>query len=358
MISKIFYFLKWQLTSSPNNFYLFFLSLVPLILISVFNHIVINVKHLYELYYLTRTLATVGKANVVISGSLLITASYFYLRENKKIKTEKKWMLMTSSIAITLSWGWSIYALMREFIENAVEKNTSYIDTFIQIGRPLRKNGKLQLSELRGSKEWLLQRKFNVPHHKWIENAQGEHSSVSAFADLSLKLANMGCPPDLLKRAHQAAIDEINHAQLAFTLDAARNDNRAPQGPDAKRGLLGDAGHMLRVQKMAAETFTDGCLFEARSAQGLRKMVDEEPDEVIRQEIQRTVVEEDTHVELAWKILEWCFRETAQPALRARLYGQLVKILDRAEAQDSGEMGDILKNARISLEKIYTAQAA
>ena len=234
----------------------------------------------------------------------------------------------------------------------AADKYTSFI------GRPLRKHGKIQITDIRDSNEWTFENKFSIPHHEWIETAQGEHSSISAFSDLSIKLADLGCPPDLLKRAHQAAIDEINHAQLAFTLDAARNDNHPSRGPSAGRGLLGDAGYHIRIHKMAVETFTDGCLFEAHSAQGLRKMVDEEPDEAIRQEIQRTVAEEDSHVELAWKILEWCFRETAQPVLRARLHGQLVKILDHAEAQDTGEMGDILKNARISLEKIYASQAA
>lgn len=320
-----------------------------------------NIKICWQLNSVAHALAWAGVANIFLTSALYLNALYFYLKGNKKNSLRKKQLFamwgLTGVFVAAYHFLFELKLFLTKEVITAIPLEAADNYTWF-IGRPLRKHGKIQITDMRDSNEWTFEKKFSIPHHPWIETAQGEHSSISAFSDLSIKLADLGCPPDLLKHAHQAAIDEINHAQLAFTLDAARNDNRAPQGPAAKRGLLGDAGHMLRVQKMAIETFTDGCLFEARSAQGLRKMVDEEPDETIRQEIQRTVVEEDSHVELAWKILEWCFREVRQPALRARLYGQLVKILDRTERQDKGEMIDILKNARVSLEKIYTAQAA
>lgn len=320
-----------------------------------------NIERCIQLNSIVHVLAWVAIANICITSALYLNALYFYLKGNKKYSSRKKQLFAMWGLTGVFVAAYHFLFELKLFLakEVLIAMPLEAADNYTSfIGRPLRKHGKIQTSDIRDSDEWTLKKTFSTPRHAWIETAQGEHSSISAFSDLSIKLADLGCPPDLLKRAHQAAIDEINHAQLAFTLDAAKNDNHLPHGPAPKRGLLGDAGHMLRVQKMAVETFEDGCLFEARSARGLRKMLDEEPDETIRHEIQRTVVEEDSHVELAWKILEWCFREMTQPALRKRLYGQLVKILNRAEARDGDEMGDILKNARISLEKIYTAQAA
>ncbi len=345
-------FFKKLFSNPVNTLRWAFISLIPSSVIFVFGKLIQKYKY-YNLYDELNYFGFFGLFNIVLSSSLFLIALFGYLKKTGNFRSNAKQSALLAGFTVAVVNGWCLAEHMVSFAYSYVPCVRCFV-----IGRPLRKNGKIQLSETNNSKEWLLSKKFASPRHDWIENGRGEHSSISAFADLSLKLANMGSPPDLLKLAHQAAIDEINHAQLAFTLDAARNDNLSPQGPAAKRGLLGDAGHLNRVHKMAVETFTDGCLFEARSAQGLRTMVDEEPDEAIRQEIQRTVIEEDSHVELAWKILEWCFREMQQPALRARLYGQLVKILDRAEVQDSDGMGDILRNARVSLEKIYAAQAA
>ncbi len=358
VIMLVLNFFKKLFSNSAHTLRWAFILLVPSSIIYLFGTFVIKQK-LYKLYDAMNFLGFVGLVTLTVSSALFLIALFVYLKKSGNFRSNPKQIAMLSGITVLAVHGWVLAEKMIMFAYKSAPHIGSWgMGSGIMIGRPLRRHGKVTLSSTRQSNAWLLNKKFSAPRHEWIENAQGEHSSISAFSDLSLKLADMGCPPDLLKRAHQAAIDEINHAQLAFTLDAAQNDNRTPQGPDAKRGLLGDAGHLIRVQKMAVETFTDGCLFEARSAQGLRKMVDEEPDEAIRQEIKRTVVEEDSHVELAWKILEWCFCETGHPALRARLYGQLVKILDRAEAQDGVEMGDILKNARVSLEKIYTTQAA
>lgn len=348
----VFGFFKKLFSNPANTLRWAFISLIPSTIIFIFAKLIIHIKY-YGLYEEMNFLGFVGLFTVLLSGVLFLIALIGYLKIRGNFRSSATQMTLLSGFTVVVVNGWCIAEQMLIFAFKALPYTGHII-----IGRPLRSNGKIKLSETTKSTEWLLERNFSAPHHAWIDNGRGEHSSISAFSDLSLKLVQMGCPPDLLKRAHQAALDEINHAQLAFTLDAARNDNRSPQGPAAQCGFTGNVGHFIRVQRMAVETFTDGCLFEARSAQGLRKMVDEEPDETIRQEIQRTVVEEDSHVELAWKILEWCFREMAQPALRARLYGQLVKILDRAEKQDKGEMIDILKNARVSLEKIYTVQAA
>ena len=54
----------------------------------------------------------------------------------------------------------------------------------------------------------------------WTDAARGEHASVPAFSRLSLTLMAMGAPSDLVEAAHRAALDEIEHARMAFGLAA------------------------------------------------------------------------------------------------------------------------------------------
>ena len=56
---------------------------------------------------------------------------------------------------------------------------------------------------------------------EWIENARSEHASVPAFSRLSLTLMSLGAPARLVEGAHRAALEEIEHARLAFALAGA-----------------------------------------------------------------------------------------------------------------------------------------
>ena len=55
----------------------------------------------------------------------------------------------------------------------------------------------------------------------WTESARGEHASVPAFCRLSLSLLALGAPARLVEAAHRAALEEIEHARLAFSLAGA-----------------------------------------------------------------------------------------------------------------------------------------
>ncbi|TAL28295.1 MAG: hypothetical protein EPN97_14855 [Alphaproteobacteria bacterium] len=206
------------------------------------------------------------------------------------------------------------------------------------------------MGDVKESRDWIIPQKFSPSRHNWLKAARGEHSSVAAFSELSLKLSQLGCPPDLLAGTHQAALDEIRHAQIAFTLDAA---NGTPKGPAEARGLFGRAGYLFRIHKMAAETFADGCLNEALSAQELKTRAQEEPDAAIKAELNQIAREEDTHVELSWKIVKWCFGELRDTRLRARLFKHLSSTLAAAESRSTGRDSAIFEKARESLNEIY-----
>ena len=52
----------------------------------------------------------------------------------------------------------------------------------------------------------------------WEAAATAEHASVAAFARHSMQLMALAAPMQLIRDAHEAALDEIRHARLSFAL--------------------------------------------------------------------------------------------------------------------------------------------
>ena len=63
----------------------------------------------------------------------------------------------------------------------------------------------------------------SVQARKWLAAALAEHASVASFSKFALELLAVGAPASLLQRAHQAALDEIRHAQLSFDVVSLTN---------------------------------------------------------------------------------------------------------------------------------------
>jgi hypothetical protein len=218
-------------------------------------------------------------------------------------------------------------------------------------GRPMRKKGTIHFTPIKSSTDWILNKSFTKPKHSWLEIAQGEHSSVTAFGNLGLELIKLGCPPDILTNTYRAALDEIDHAQVAFTLDVANGSS--PSGPAEELGILGRMSHQTHLYKMALNTFTDGCVFEALSAHKLEDLANEEPDKKIKKEIRRITLEESQHVELSWQILEWSISQIENDKHRALLFKKCNFFLDKLVTSETDKRKqDVLNEVRGRLLKI------
>ena len=68
----------------------------------------------------------------------------------------------------------------------------------------------------------------------YAEVAAGEHASVASFAHVSLELMAYGAPAELLVDTHRAALDEIEHARMAYAL--ASEYGGCAMGPGLKNG--------------------------------------------------------------------------------------------------------------------------
>ena len=64
----------------------------------------------------------------------------------------------------------------------------------------------------------------------WLEIAQLEHASIAAFASLSLRLLAAGAPAELVTASHRAALDEVEHARIAFELASVYGGRRVGPG--------------------------------------------------------------------------------------------------------------------------------
>ncbi|MGZ3448106.1 MAG: ferritin-like domain-containing protein [Polyangiales bacterium] len=140
---------------------------------------------------------------------------------------------------------------------------------------------------------------------RWTEIARLEHASIASFAVFTLELLQLGAPADLLRDTQLAALDEIEHARLAF----GRASTGAPIGP-AKLDLSG-----LRVRTdpsdIARTLVEEGCIGETiGSAEAAR----EADDEVFA----RIADDERRHAELAWRTLKWLLETHPEAAPAAR----------------------------------------
>lgn len=61
--------------------------------------------------------------------------------------------------------------------------------------------------------------------------ARLEHGSVAAFSAVSLELMALGAPADLVEAAHVAALDEIRHARVCWSLIEALTGEATGPGP-------------------------------------------------------------------------------------------------------------------------------
>ncbi len=142
----------------------------------------------------------------------------------------------------------------------------------------------------------------------WLEVARMEHASVAAFASLSLDLLALGAPADLIAGAHAAALDEIEHARLAFALVSSYS------GRDIGPGPLPNAPRSLDASRTLLETLRDGCVGEALAALEARAAAARASDPAARAALERIADDEERHAELAFRILAWLARSRPELA--------------------------------------------
>ncbi len=167
----------------------------------------------------------------------------------------------------------------------------------------------------------------------WADDAAYEHASVASFSKLALELMAFGAPADLVRSAHEAALDEIRHAELGFALASAYAGE--PLAPDA----LPEARHLdlaVDLPTLAAAAVREGCVGETLAALVASAQHDVATDEAVRGSLAVVREDEARHAELAWRLVAWALRAGGEE-VRAAVAGAFegaARDLEASTAED------------------------
>jgi len=180
----------------------------------------------------------------------------------------------------------------------------------------------------------------------WVRDALLEHASVASFARLALELLSMGAPSELVRGAHEAALDELRHADVCFALAGAR-------APRLGALPVGRALPLARDRvELALRSIEEGCIGEAFAACEAFEVAARSDDARVAAALSAIARDEARHAELAARVAAWALR-TATPAERQRiaagvdeLRGKAAPHFEGAEGDEGGRLGRV---ARASL---------
>lgn len=148
----------------------------------------------------------------------------------------------------------------------------------------------------------------------WAKAGAGEHASVAAFSRLALQLLALGAPHELLRGVHQAALDELRHAEQCWAL---------ARGFGAKTLAAGAFPFPASVRtdmslaELAAAAVRDGCLAETLGAHLAAAAAELAPEADVRAALRAIAVDEAQHAVLSFKIAAWAFRVGGAPVRAA-----------------------------------------
>jgi hypothetical protein len=169
---------------------------------------------------------------------------------------------------------------------------------------------------------------------RWERIAAMEHASVASFARASLALLALGAPPELVRDTHLAALDEIEHARLAYGL-ASSGGTRVGPSPLA---VAARADAPADLAAFARATFLDACVGETLGAEAARRESLSARGMGERAVLARIASDEERHAELAWRTVAWCVRQgggAVQRALAAALEEERARSHEPADVFDA-----------------------
>ncbi len=162
----------------------------------------------------------------------------------------------------------------------------------------------------------------------WAETAQMEHASIASFNRFSLQLLAVGAPPELIEASQRAALDEIEHARMAFAL--ASRYGSEPLGPNAL-ALPPDALGALDLASVAASTVEEGCVGETLAALEAEAARNRAESPALRAAWSVIAEDEARHAELAWSFVRWAL-DQGRPEVAEAVQGAFERAFSRVEA--------------------------
>jgi hypothetical protein len=137
---------------------------------------------------------------------------------------------------------------------------------------------------------------------EWARDAQFEHASIASFGRFALELLALGAPSELIESAHRAAIDEIEHARLCFSLASVYGARALGPGP---LPLSSEAFRVPTPAALVHATVLEGCVNETLAALEARAAHALAQPEAVRAALLAIERQESDHASLAFRTVSW-----------------------------------------------------
>lgn len=150
----------------------------------------------------------------------------------------------------------------------------------------------------------------------WGRDGLFEHASVASFARFTMQLLALGAPADLVRDAQAAALDEVKHAELSFTLASAY------EGALVEPAGLPFPAPLAITPDLAAivtESVMEGCIGETVATVQAIEALHRATDPAVREVLRQTAEDEARHAELAWRFLAWAVETGGERARAAAI---------------------------------------
>ena len=181
------------------------------------------------------------------------------------------------------------------------------------VGRPYFEDGTARSAEVRRGSA----RDSGVETRRaaaWADAGAAEHASIAAFGRLSLQLMAHAAPSALLGGVHQAALDEIRHAELCFAL--AERFGGTPVSAGAFPFGAPVSAH-VPLAELAAAALREGCLAETLGAHLAAVAADAAQEPEVKNALRSIADEEGTHAVLSFRIVAWALAAGGTEVRRA-----------------------------------------
>jgi hypothetical protein len=139
----------------------------------------------------------------------------------------------------------------------------------------------------------------------WAAAGADEHASIAAFSRLALQLLAHAAPSELLRAVHQAAIDEVAHAERCWALARHFGGAAVSAGAFPFGQAVAVNGTLARL---AADAVREGCLGETLGAHLASVAAELAPEPEVKAALGAIAAEEAAHAVLSYRIVAWALR--------------------------------------------------
>lgn len=152
----------------------------------------------------------------------------------------------------------------------------------------------------------------------WVRSGQHEHASVASFSRASLDILKFAGPPGLVSATHQAAMEEVEHAQSAFSLAEVFNlDNE--KHVEVGQFPFDQVTLASSLVELSGQVFAEGCMGETEAVTkmsfALAHLLPNSPAATV---LPTLIEQEAKHAALAWKTLQWSLSSSPSPKLQIK----------------------------------------